>query len=270
MVQTGASVELESYSEPISCYTAASNIGFRYHLPRLPILKKLNSIYPGGTLPQTHIYGLYKSIEQQLANYETSEEWVTEFRALIRVQDDNGDDLFETDDDGVYVHQLRLTDQNYDLLVSKEQIPDDHNLSFHYDPYNFDSRPERSFFRGILSQLNVAPKEVKVFLFTGGLTDPKKTDFYFEYKGVDERYHLYFPDFVIVKKSGEFLIVEIKSDKERCDETVKRKKKAVERLANVESNKFMYRIIYCATSAVSNSQLSSISDWLESEQTTKL
>lgn len=269
LIQTGIPVELEPLIETIGCYTVASKIGKRYHLPILPILKKLYCIYPDGTLPKSHIYGLFENTEQQIANYETIEEWVKEFRALIRVQDDNGEDIFEKDDDGTYVHQLRLTDRNLDLLVSKEQIPDDYNLSFHYVPYNFDSKPERSFFHRILSQLNVDPKDVKVFLFTGGLTDPRKTDFYFEYKGVDNRYHLYFPDFVIVKNTGEFYIIEIKSDKEKSDETVKRKKKAVERLANIELNEFEYQIIYCSSSAVPESGLSSISEWLDSSNTTK-
>ncbi len=270
LIQTGESVELEAHDETTSCYTVASNIGQRYHLPRLPILKELNGIYSDGTIPSSHIYGLYKCIEQQLTNYEIREEWVTDFRALIRVKDENGEDLFEMDDDGTYVHQLRLTEQNYELLVSNEQIPDDYNLSFHYVPYNFDSRPERSFFQSVLLQLNVDPKDVRVFLFTGGLTDPKKTDFYFEYEGVDGRYHLYFPDFVIVKKTGEFYIIEIKSDRERSDETVERKKKAVERLAKIEANKFTYQIIYFSTSAVTSSQLSSISEWLNLENSTKL
>ena len=55
----------------------------------------------------------------------------------------------------------------------------------------------------------------RLFLFTGGLTDPKKTDFHFEYMGQDKRYHRYFPDFVLVKKTGEFYIVEVKGENER-------------------------------------------------------
>ena len=47
---------------------------------------------------------------------------------------------------------------------------------------------------------------MEAFLFTGGLTDTNKTDFQFEYFGEDKRYHPYFPDFVIVKRMGEFYI----------------------------------------------------------------
>ena len=258
LIQTGTSVKLAPHSESKSCYTVAAKISSRYHLPTMPIFKKLNGIYPEGKLPNTHIYGLFSQIEKQIANYEEIEERVTQARAIIRIQDDNEKDIFDKDDDGVYVHHLRVIDQNYNLMVDKTHVSDVHDLSFHYIPYNFDSKPERSFFSQILSNLNMDPKDVKVFLFTGGLTDPRKTDFYFEYKGTDARYHLYFPDFVIVKKSGEFYIIEIKSDYAKGDETVERKQKAVERLAKIQPNEFKYQIIYCSTSTVSNSQLSSI------------
>ena len=51
--------------------------------------------------------------------------------------------------------------------------------------------------------------------------------FHFEYMGQDKQYHRYFPDFVVKKKTGEFYIVEVKSESEREDETVEAKKKAI-------------------------------------------
>ena len=264
LTQTGTSVKLTPQSETTSCYTVAANVSSRYHLPIMPIFKKLNNLYTDGKVPNSHMYGLFKNIENQISNYRTVEETVTEARALIRVQDENGNDLFETDDEGVYVHKLRLIDKNYELLVDREDASDVHDLSFHYNPYNFDSRPERSFFSMMLSKLKLEPQDVKVFLFTGGLTDARKTDFYFEYKGIDGRYHFYFPDFVIVKKTGEFYIVEVKSDREKGDETVVKKKKAVERLAKLQSNKFKFQIIYCSSSIISNSEFSSVIDWVSS------
>ena len=50
---------------------------------------------------------------------------------------------------------------------------------------------------------------------------------------------------MIVKKTGEFYIVEIKSERDRNNETVKAKKKAVKRLEKLQSNdRFKYHIIY--------------------------
>jgi predicted nucleotidyltransferase len=60
--------------------------------------------------------------------------------------------------------------------------------------------------------------------FTGGLTDPAKTDFFIEYRGEDGRWHRYTPDFVIRKRArpgsppgtGKVLIVEIKDARFRA------------------------------------------------------
>ena len=176
---------------------------------------------------------------------------MTEVLALIRIHDDRGNLLFEKDTDGSYFHRLRLLKRTTDrmksnrLLFSENDLSDECDVSFHYMPYDFDTKPERQFFEIVLRSLNESAKDVDVFLFTGGLTDTKKTDFHFEYKGVDGNYHRYFPDFVIVKKTGEFYIVEIKSEKERDDETVVAKKKAVKRLENLQSNiRFKYHVIY--------------------------
>ncbi len=72
----------------------------------------------------------------------------------------------------------------------------------------------------------------------------------FEYLGEDKQDHRYFPDFVIVKKTGEFYIVEVKSKDERGDETVEAKKKAVEKLQNLQADKVKYNIIYTKTNTI--------------------
>ena len=138
-------------------------------------------------------------------------------------------------------------------------------MSFHYTPYNFDSEPERSLFRQVLSMLNTCPDEVEAFLFTGGLTDPNQTDFHFEYLGEDRRYHRYFPDFVIVKKTGEFYIIEVKSERERGDTVAEAKKKAVEKLQGLQPDKFRYNIVYTSTSSVGVKEIKPITDWVKSK-----
>ncbi len=83
-------------------------------------------------------------------------------------------------------------------------------FGFHYTPYNFDSGPEMSFFEQMLKHLNLKADHVEDIYFTGALTDPEKTDFYVEYRGEDGRWHRYTPDFIIRRKDGRCLIVEIK------------------------------------------------------------
>ena len=268
LMPTGEAEELPPAVETTGCHAAAYKIASRYHLPQMPILKRLNALYPQREMPNSHLYGLFQQVEDQQANYETVEERVTEAMALIRNRDGDGKDVFERDEDGVFVHRLRLLKQTYDrmhagdLIADRADYTDKRDLSFHYAPYNFDSEPERAFFRQILSVLNTDPDEVEAFLFTGGLTDPKKTDFYFEYMGEDKRYHRYFPDFVIVKETGEFYIVEVKAENERGDKTVAAKSKAVERLQKMQPHKFKYHVVYASTAAINAAAIKPITDWI--------
>lgn len=269
LMPTGEMQELPARNISVTCYTAAWKVAQRYHLPTAPILKKLNEFYPQGKLPQSHLYGLFQQVEEQQMNYKTIEEKVTDAMALIRMQDKDGKDLFEKDENNVYFHHLRLHRKTFDkmnkdgLLVEAGQDSDDNNLSFHYTPYNFDSQPERSLFKQVLSILNATPDEIETFLFTGGLTDTGKTDFYFEYLGKDQRYHNYFPDFVIVKKTGEFYIIEIKDEDKRGDPVVKAKEKAVKKLERLQSNKFKYEVIYASAATVRTEKLRKVSKWVQ-------
>ena len=246
--------KIEVVNRTTDCYTLARRIATNYHLPLMQTLRTLKPLYPEGEVPNGHLYPLFKQIEKQLQNYKVIEEEVSEVLALIHTHDDEGNLLFQKDADGGYIHRLRIQKRNAErmkddrLLFDEEDLPDQYDVSFHYAPYNFDTKPEREFFEVILGSLNTSAEDVKIFLFTGGLTDPKKTDFHFEYKGVDDNYHRYFPDFVIVKKNGEFYIVEIKSERDRMNPTVEAKRKAVERLEELQSNtRFKYHIIYTDT-----------------------
>jgi len=86
------------------------------------------------------------------------------------------------------------------------------NASFHYEGYNFDSSPEAEFLRWALTQLQSEKHDIEGVWFTGGLTDPGKTDLHAEYLGDDGRWHRYTPDFVMRRADGKHLVVEIKKD----------------------------------------------------------
>ncbi len=270
LIPTGEMKELPSGAKKTDCHTVARKIVARYHVPFLPVLRALKGLYPRGQVPNGHLYGLFRQVEKQQMDYRTVEERVTEMMALIRMQDEDGKDVFEKDDDGVYVHRLRMLEQTCEqmkkdgLFAEKDEYDDKRNLSFHYTPYNLDSMSERFFLRRILSFISVKPADVEAFLFTGGLTDPKKTDFHFEYLGEDGRYHRYFPDFVIAKKTGEFYIVEIKAERERGDKTVEAKKKAVEKLQKMQPEKFKYSVVYAENTSISVQETKPITDWIAS------
>ncbi|MFM8444406.1 MAG: hypothetical protein ACKN9W_13855 [Methylococcus sp.] len=95
--------------------------------------------------------------------------------------------------------------------------------------------------------------------FTGGLTDPSKTDLYAEYLGEDGRWHRYTPDFVIRRKDGKHLIVEIKSDQHQADIEADfaladaglapkskegRKAVAMRKLADINAEQLAYKVIF--------------------------
>ena len=270
LMPTGQSKELPPRKRFMDCYSATSKIASRYHLSHMLILKKLKKLYPEGEIPQNHLYGIFDQVEKQGENYEIVEEEVTEAMALIRFKDEHGEDVFEKDENSSYVHRLRMQKSTYEqmqengLLIGDNELEDKHGLSFHYTPYNFDSIPEHSFFQQILSMLNEGPEDIEVFLFTGGLTDPKKTDFHFEYLGEDKRYHRYFPDFVIVKKTGEFYIIEIKAERDKGNSIVEAKAKAVERLQKVQSHKFKYQVVYTSVNQISSRNITAITEWVKS------
>ena len=120
-------------------------------------------------------------------------------------------------------------------------------LGFHYDPYNFDSRPEQSFFDLLLGYLNQYPDDVDDVYFTGGLTDPQKTDFFVEYKGEDGLWHRYTPDFLIRRKDGKCLIIEIKKEHDRqhpIDGVYGAKSIATRRWVGLNPDRLMYEMVF--------------------------
>ena len=271
--------KIEVINRTTDCYALARRLAANYHLPFMKTLKKLKQLYPEGEIPNGHLYPLFQQVESQLQNYKVIEEEISEVLALIHTHDDEGNLLFEEDSDGGYTHRLRIQKRNAErmrsdrLLFDQEDLPDEHALSFHYTPYNFDTKPEREFFEVVLASLNTSVEDVEIFLFTGGLTDANKTDFHFEYKGADGNYHRYFPDFVIVKHTGEFYIVEIKSERDRNNATVEAKKKAVERLEQLQSNaRFKYHVIYTDTAALRENldDIDSVLAWIRNDETSVL
>ena len=250
------------------CYRLARRIARNYHLPVMDVLKKLKHLYPEGEVPNGHLDPLCRQIDSQLQDYEVIKETVAEALALIHIYNDEGKPIFEEkDEDGLYIHRIRVQKSKLHLLRNQENVDDKHDVSFHYTPYNFDSNPELNFFEQILETLKISIKDVEIFLFTGGLTDPKKTDFHFEYKGADGNYHHYFPDFVIVKNTGEFFIVEIKSERDRSHPIVEEKAKAVEYLKGLQPDKhFDYNIIYTPDRYIpDNNEMKAIRSWIRNE-----
>lgn len=126
----------------------------------------------------------------------------------------------------LYPFSFSIEKNKMALVVYKEKSDEEagkNRLGFHINPYNFDSSDEKdlfSFLRGVLDK----DEAIVDVYFTGGVTDATHNDFYFEYYSPEKkRIARYFPDFLIETTKGRFLVVEVKSNREK--ETYERNKK---------------------------------------------
>jgi type III restriction enzyme len=252
-------VEIETVPATLDCYGAAVELAAIYRLPVWTIYDELRRIYGEEPVPEAHLVGLREQIEAQTRNYEVQEEIVELSLALVKPEGFKSELTAEGNE--VYTAEIAYPVEREQLLLGWEAMHErnDGAYGFHYSPYNFDSNPEKSFFGQLLEHLNQHPEQVEDIYFTGALTDPKKTDFYVEYKGEDEKWHRYTPDFVIRRKDGRCLIVEIKSaqfeaatkgDLARYDQgeavvTVEgRKAVALKKWAALDRGRLKYEIIF--------------------------
>ena len=224
----------------------------------------LNKLYPNQSLPTNHLQDLFAQIEAQTTAYETVLEKITEALAIIKTMDENNRPIFEKDENGYFYHTIRYNKNLTKHLLHQddEKLANPNKLGFHYTPYNFDSDPEQDFFEKILPQLNLKQQEIQDIYFTGGLTNPNYSDFYFEWKDENGNYHNYFPDFLIVLKTQKFVIVEIKQVGKEEDKEVENKKKAVEQIQNINPEKFRYEILY-TESPVNTQKIQTVINHLE-------
>lgn len=120
--------------------------------------------------------------------------------------------------------------------------------SFHLDKYCFDSNAEFIVFNNI-----IASEQVKKIYFTGMLTHGQ-TDFHIHY--VDPETFIvrtYYPDFLIERLDGSWLIVEVKGDDKFDDPVVQAKKEYAERLAM--SNQMSYHMIKASEASLAKQRL---------------
>jgi len=240
-------------------YAVSTGLAAVYRLDVWTAYTELKRLYgAGGTVPEAHLPTLAAQMEEQTCRYRIEEEEVEVALALIRPEGFKQ----ERDDDGNVVYTAEITYQKgkeHLLLRWEEMIARNAgDFGFHYDPYNFDSNPEKSFFTQMLDAINVEPEQVDDIFFTGALTDPQKTDFYVEYKGVDDRWHRYSPDFVIRRKDGRCYIVEVKGARFRDDDIDGehgRKAIAVRKWVGLNPDRLKYEMIFTASDNVAFNQV---------------
>jgi type III restriction enzyme len=215
--QVEATVEIATTGAGADAYATAADLSAQYRLPLWGVYDELRRLYGSDDIPAVHLTSLAWEIEQQTRNYIERDEEIEVALALVRPE---GFDIeMGEDDKAVYTIEITYAKDKEHLLMplAKAADSDAASVSFHYDPYNFDSIPEEVFLEDVLAMVNELPHNVREVYFTGAITDPAKTDFSIEYKDQDGRWRRYTPDFVIRRKDGKVLIVEIKGENQRDD-----------------------------------------------------
>ncbi len=226
----------------VDAYSFAVELSSLYRLPLMMIYEKIKEVYPEGEIPDSHAFEIRKQLEGKLKNYDITEEEVEVALALVKPKCFSRE---ETEGKPIFTTEIVYHKDKENLLLKYDRFKEQNKgwyqleFGFHYSPYNFDSNPEKDFFINLLSMLNEDPADVEDIYYTGAITDPNKTDFIFEYKGKDGRWHNYTPDFLIKKKNGKMLIVEIKAEPYR-DEA---KEKAIKEIEGLNPDRLKYEIL---------------------------
>jgi len=226
----------------VDAYPFAVELSSLYRLPLIQLYEKIKDLYPAGEIPESHAFEIRKQLEEKLRNYEITEEEVEVALALVKPKNF---DKEEKEEKIIYTTEIVYHKDKENLLLRYEKFKEQNKgwyqleFGFHYTPYNFDSNPEKDFFEQLLVMLNENPADIEDIYFTGAITDSNKTDFVFEYKGKDDKWHNYTPDFLIKKKNGKMLIIEIKAEPYR-DEA---KEKALKEIEGLNPDRLKYEIL---------------------------
>jgi type III restriction enzyme len=267
--QVGETVEITAPPETIDVYAAAADLARLYREEVWPFYDELRRLYPEGEVPLSHLPALAGQVEAQRSSYRVQEEVVE--RALALVKTEGFREAQAEDGTTVYTAEISYPLDRERLLARWEEWKDVAGpFGFHYTPYNFDSQPEQHFFEQILRELKVHPGDVEDIYFTGALTSRDKTDFLVEYIGEDGRWHTYTPDFIIRRKDGCCLIVEIKDarfenvtleDLERSDRgepllsVEGRKAAALRAWERLDPHSLRYQILFAKAETLAHDQL---------------
>ncbi len=249
--QTGDTLTIEAEPDTVDLYTAATEMSAIYRLEPWIVLEELRRVCGrADELPLVQLAGLSAQIEAQFSEYEVKEELVERALALIKP---NGFTLsLDATGAETYTAEIRYPVDREKLIAHFTEWRCRNEgrsaaFGFHYSPYNFDSNPELSFFETLFDHLSLQPHHVEDIYFTGAITDPRKSDFFVEYLGEDDRWHRYTPDFVIRRKDGRCLIVEIKGDNMRShpvNGVNGRKAVAVRQWEKLNPDKLRYQMIF--------------------------
>ena len=274
--QLGDTLTIKGEDDTIDIYTASIELAGQYHLDYWIVYEQLKRIYQNSFVPLSHLDNLACQIEKQTSNYEIKDEKIEVALALIKPEGFKK----EIAEDGTEVYTADITyhrDKEHYITKLSEWKDMAGGYAFHYDPYNFDSNPEKNFLEQMLNYLKIQPREVEDILFTGAITDSAKTDFFVEYKDEKGKTRRYTPDFIIRKKpgkgkrkgTGKVYLIEIKAENERTDgingENGK-KAIAIRKWQNLNPEKLRYEMIFTPAEVIAADDLKNVKSFIEEKE----
>ncbi len=244
----------------IDLFQAAVVLAHAYRLDSLKTYKLLEGLYPEGEIGAFELELIRSQIEKQSIRYKVVNETVEEAIAIVKKkgfvkEEKNKEEIWTTE---IRVNKSKLDDYVLSIEKYQHQTGQLPLFGFHYDPYNFDSEDEREFFERMLTKLGEDPDNVEDIYYTGAINDPEKTDFIFEYKDDKGDWHSYTPDFLIRKKDGKSLIVEVKAPKYRIKEAEKEMKK----LETINPDKIKYELLLLEEGESVFGKVQPVIDWI--------
>lgn len=253
-------VIIESAIDLLDIYEVSNELSKVYRIDSFNVLDNLKEIYKEGDIPFYHLPYLMKQIEEQTSKYETVFEDIEIGLALIKT---NGFKKTIRNGEVVYTTEILYNKTRAEYIFNNSELKElkSQKLSFHYNPYNMDSSPEKDFLKRMLEKLDEDPDDIEGIYFTGAFSDSKKTDFVFEYKNKLGKWSNYTPDFVIMKKNGKVLIVEIKGDpfKNQLIEN------AMKELENINPDKIKYEVIATEKDSLNFTDFNKVKNWIYEE-----
>lgn len=216
-------------------------------LPLTLLFEKLSALYGNREISRSEANDIRGQLEIQTQKYEKVKEETEVVLALIRKEGWNREERGKTP---LYVTEIQYRADKENLLSRYEvwhtmnkSKQGEFDFGFHYTPYNFDSGPERDFFERMISAIEENPADIGDIYFTGAMDDSNKTDFLFEYRDKAGVWHNYAPDFLIRRKDGKMLIVEVKGEDRMDAEKTILKTVAMREVEGLNPKKVKYEIV---------------------------
>ncbi|MEX2283373.1 MAG: nucleotidyltransferase domain-containing protein [Gemmatimonadota bacterium] len=251
----GSTVSIETMDASLDLRSAAVRLAAECRAELWTVYDQLVGIYGEGCdVPSADLSALAEQVQRTTGGYAVQQEIVESALAVVRLETNEGGrargwrTVQTAEGETVYVTEITyFRDREQHLLRLAQLGANPFDYGFHYDPYNFDSAPEQDFFKRMLVRLGQHPSQIEDIYFTGALTDPHKTDFFIEYKDADDRWRRYSPDFIIRRKDGLCLIVEIKREHDRdhpIDGANGRKANALRKLTDLNPDRIGYHMVF--------------------------